>query len=117
MPRFTISRHDHPEVHWDFFLEDGEELLTWRLTHPLDVEEPIAAKKLPSHRLIYLDYSGPVSRNRGTVTKLVTGHFDWLTGDANATIIEVHLTSTEFRGRCELRHIDDDDWACRFQSS
>ena len=31
MPQFVLLEHDHPELHWDFMLESGDALLTWRL--------------------------------------------------------------------------------------
>ena len=34
MPRFVILEHDHPSLHWDFILEVGEVLWTWRLSAP-----------------------------------------------------------------------------------
>lgn len=113
MPRFTISRHDHPELHWDLFLEDGSELLTWRLSEPPDSDQTIAAHVLPNHRHVYLDYAGPVSGNRGTVTPLTTGHFEWLIGDPSAKTIRVRLTSEEIHCECELRQLNADGWECR----
>ncbi len=115
MPRFTISRHDHPELHWDLFLEDGAELLTWRLSKPPNFPETISATTLPNHRLVYLDYAGPVSGDRGTVTPLMTGQFEWLSGDRNSKTIRVRLDSEGFHGDCELGQIDSDEWECRFQ--
>ena len=44
-------------------------------------EEPIpgrsiAAEPLPDHRLVYLDYEGPISGNRGTVARWDAGEFE-----------------------------------------
>src|SRR5690348_11647704 len=61
MPRFAILAHDHPAPHWDLFLEAGPVLRSWRLAGPLVVNTPIAAAPAPDHRLVYLDYEGPVS--------------------------------------------------------
>ncbi len=116
MPRFTISHHDHPDEHWDFFLEHGGELLTWRLAQPMSNRDTIVARKLPNHRSVYLDYSGPLSGNRGTVTRVMTGQFEWRVGDPDAGIIEILLSSDVINGVCVLRHIDADDWECHFQT-
>ncbi len=72
MPRFAILEHDHPFLHWDFMLEVEDSLRTWRLLQePLlnDAEKQIrcVAEPLADHRIAYLDYEGPVSRDRGTV--------------------------------------------------
>ena len=47
MPRFVILEHDHPQLHWDFMLEVGEVLWTWRLaTAPRGGPETIAAERI-----------------------------------------------------------------------
>src|SRR5204862_462785 len=70
MPRFVILEHDHPERHWDFMLEAGPVLRTWRLAKAPDATGiRIAAQPLGDHRALYLDYEGPLSGARGTVTR------------------------------------------------
>jgi len=56
-------------------LEAGDVLRTWALSEEPRLGTPIDAEALPDHRLAYLDYEGPVSRNRGTVTRWDTGHY------------------------------------------
>ncbi|MEW4490437.1 DNA polymerase ligase N-terminal domain-containing protein [Thalassoglobus sp. JC818] len=68
MARFAILRHDWPFLHWDFLVESGNILLTWRLAIEPAYEVEIAAEQLPPHRLVYLDYEGPVSGGRGEVS-------------------------------------------------
>src|SRR5262249_60769057 len=34
MPRYVVLEHDHPGLHWDFMLEAGAVLRTWRLSAP-----------------------------------------------------------------------------------
>ena len=75
MPRFVILEHDHPFLHWDLMLESGESLRTWRLHGEPPAGRTIAAEPLPDHRLAYLDYEGPVSGNRGTVTRWDAGEY------------------------------------------
>ena len=69
MPRFVILEHDHPALHWDLMLESGDVLRTWRLVAPPTAIGEVAAEASFDHRLIYLDYEGPVSGNRGTVCR------------------------------------------------
>ena len=75
MQRFCIVRHDHPFWHWDFLLETGDHAECWRLLREPCCDEPIAAEKLPPHRLLYLDYEGPVSNSRGTVQRIAWGMY------------------------------------------
>ena len=73
--RFCILLHDHPYWHWDFLLEQGDHALCWRLLRQPCVDEPIAAEPLAPHRLLYLDYTGPVSDDRGTVRRIDMGTY------------------------------------------
>ena len=75
MPRYVVLTHDHPHPHWDFMLEQGGTLRSWRL-----LQEPlsgmvISAVSLPNHRKHYLDYEGPISNNRGEVQRWDRGEF------------------------------------------
>jgi DNA polymerase Ligase (LigD) len=76
MPRFVVLTHDHPFLHWDLMLEQGDALRTWRLARPPEAGEPIDAEVLPDHRLAYLEYEGPVSGDRGTVERWDGGTYD-----------------------------------------
>jgi len=80
MPRFVILTHDHPHLHWDFMLDVDGTLKTWRLeTEPVPGESfETVVERLPDHRLAYLDYEGPVSNNRGTVTRWDCGEYTTL---------------------------------------
>jgi hypothetical protein len=70
MPRFVVLRHDGPRgLHWDFMLEMGQGLATWALDRAPDAAGPIPAKALPEHRLAYLDFEGPLSGDRGAVSR------------------------------------------------
>lgn len=57
--------------------EAAEALLTWATGELPDDDHPgrIAAVMLPPHRKIYLDYEGPVSAGRGTVSRVERGRF------------------------------------------
>jgi DNA polymerase Ligase (LigD) len=112
MPRFAILRHDYPTVHWDLFLESGPVLRSWRLLDPLGPDATVLAEPAGDHRLIYLDYEGPVSGGRGTVTRVDAGTFAWELDTDDR--IAVQLSGIAFRGRLELQ-AESAGWTCRFQ--
>lgn len=80
MPRFVVLCHEFPEgharlKHWDLMFEWGSSLRTWAMARePLSADE-IEAEQLADHRLAYLDYEGPVSGDRGSVTRWDAGDF------------------------------------------
>ena len=77
MPRrFVILEHNHPFPHWDLLLEEECAARTWRLLRKPCLGEPIAAELLPDHRLMYLDYEGVVSGDRGSVKRFLAGTYD-----------------------------------------
>jgi hypothetical protein len=74
MPRFVIHYHEMPPQgdrasHWDLMLERAGVLRTWELAEAPTADRPVAARSLPDHRLAYLDYEGPISGDRGVVTR------------------------------------------------
>lgn len=75
MPRYVILEHDWPERHWDFMLEAGPVLETWKLSSAPTQGIRIPAEKLFNHRLMYLDYEGPIPGSRGSVTRWDAGTY------------------------------------------
>ncbi|HEV2948633.1 MAG TPA: DNA polymerase ligase N-terminal domain-containing protein [Gemmataceae bacterium] len=73
MLRYVILEHDWPQKHWDFMLEVGDVLQTWRLRTAPVANMDISAEKTFDHRLMYLDYEGPVSGHRGSVVRWDAG--------------------------------------------
>lgn len=73
--RFVILEHTYRGVHWDFMLECDAELRTWALSEPPQPGTSIVARPLADHRLAYLDYEGPVSRERGAVKRWDRGSY------------------------------------------
>ncbi len=75
--RFAVLEHDWPFLHLDFLLQSGDSLLSWRL--PVEAKSfPLSATPLPRHRLLYLDYEGPLSNQRGQVRRVDAGGLRWL---------------------------------------
>lgn len=85
MPRFVVLEHDWPTRHWDLLLEDAGVLKAWRL-----LCEPTGdgrSEPNADHRLMYLDYEGPLSGGRGAVTRWDSGTFEWVErGDGRAVV-------------------------------
>src|SRR5262249_16221435 len=108
MPRFAILTHDHPHLHWDFLLEAGEALRAWRLDGELEIGGGASAMALPDHRLIYLDYEGPVSGGRGTVTRWDSGTYEAERWEPDE--IQVTLRGERILGQITLRQVDGTKW-------
>ena len=60
------------------FDPDARTLETWALQSEPIVGAKINAKRLEDHRARYLDEEGPLSNNRGRVSRLLEGEFEWL---------------------------------------
>jgi hypothetical protein len=113
MPRFVLLRHECPPgfdipSHWDFMLEDGGALLTWRLMQLPANQEPIPATRLADHRLAYLDFEGPLSENRGSVRRIDSGTFTWL--ERRPECMHLELAGRRLRGSVELEQVAAEYW-------
>jgi hypothetical protein len=99
MPRYVILGHDFPAPHWDFMLEAGDVLRTWRLAAPPQPGGAVAAEPSFDHRRAYLDYEGPVGGGRGTVRRWDAGTFTWEEAPEG---VAVRLEGARLRGRARL---------------
>jgi hypothetical protein len=61
----------------------------------------LSAESIADHRLAYLDYEGPVSRERGSVQRWDTGSVDWL--EQSAELIRLKVAGTRLHGELSLR--------------
>ena len=100
MPRFAILEHDWPTMHWDFLLESGGMLRAWRLR-----EEPGPGRTVPAeanfdHRLMYLDFEGPLFGDRGSVTRWDAGTFEWIVNEPDR--VSVKLRGVKLIGRATV---------------
>jgi hypothetical protein len=80
MPRFVILQHTTPPgyerpLHWDLMLESGDVLRTWALEQEPTNGATINAEQLADHRSAYLEYEGPISGERGSVTRWDQGTY------------------------------------------
>ncbi|MCA9075725.1 MAG: hypothetical protein KDA93_11875 [Planctomycetaceae bacterium] len=107
--RFVILTHDHPFLHWDFMLESGDVLRTWRLEREPQSGVDFRATELPDHRRMYLDYEGPVSGDRGTVRRWDAGTYSISGESSNELTIDIAGEHT--CGTITLRKTDvADEW-------
>ena len=121
MPGYVILRHEPPAdavrpVHWDFMLESGDRLRTWALTEEPRLGATIAAIPLADHRTAYLVYEGPVSGNRGSVTRWDHGTYSTLREDD--AIWQVRLRGSRWTGLASLRRDAEDSqrWDVEFSA-
>jgi hypothetical protein len=112
MPRFVILEHDHPQLHWDFMLEIGPVLRTWRLAEAPRSSREILATAIHDHRPFYLDYEGALSGNRGRVVRWDAGTYDELTSAEDD--LQVRLQGTRLNGIVKLVRSEGSDWRFRF---
>lgn len=120
MPRYVVLRHETPQsdsrpTHWDFMLESGDVLRTWALAEEPSVGLAIAAESLPDHRMAYLDYEGPISGDRGTVTQWDAGTYE-LVSEASDVLI-LTLSGERLSGTTRLSLVSDRDRRWRFEYS
>lgn len=83
MPQYVILRHELPPgnvrtSHYDVMFDTGTTLRTWAVDAPPDSPHEQLAEPLPEHRRDYLTYEGPVSGNRGEVTRWDEGTYETL---------------------------------------
>jgi hypothetical protein len=114
MPRYVILEHDWPVRHWDFMLESGDVLRTWRLAAPPRPGESVAAAPIGDHRRAYLDHEGPVSGGRGTVTRWDAGAFCW---EGAGEGVAVRLEGARLRGRARLEADGAGGWRLAFEAT
>ena len=101
--RFTILEHDHPFLHWYLLIQDGNVLTACRLLQRPKAGCWIEAEALPDHRLMYLDYEGPVSNNRGHVVQFTTGVLEPLPALDAGDVQSYNLFDTSFATKAERK--------------
>lgn len=91
--RFVILRHSgHGPLHYDWMLEEGEALATWRTAESPDdlaIGQSVEATRLPDHRTAYLDYEGPISGHRGQVDRVGAGACELIEHTATRWVVRL----------------------------
>jgi hypothetical protein len=114
--KFVIQRHSTgSDVHWDFMLESGDVLQTYRLDKSPQqlIDNPAGAVKIFDHPLKFLTYEGPVNNGRGEVSIADSGTYKITRQSSDQ--IELILTGKALSGKFILTHIEADNW--RFAKS
>ena len=88
-------------------LESEGHLRTWALSYAPDLGEPITAEALDDHRLAYLDYEGPVSKDRGSVARWDRGTYQVQREDGDQLVVV--LRGDRLCGRATLTRLPGDD--------
>ena len=109
--KFVIQEHSSgSDVHWDFMLEMGNILQTYRLDKtPQDlIQTPAGAIKIFDHPLKFLTYEGPVNKGRGSVRIADSGSYE-IAHQADDRL-ELDLNGKILKGKFTLSHIEGDNW-------
>ncbi|MCH8042309.1 MAG: hypothetical protein IID44_01195 [Planctomycetes bacterium] len=110
MPRFVILHHEMPpdgkrSSHWDFMLQWEDVLKTWALDERPETGKTTAATALDDHRTAYLDYEGPISDDRGSVTRWDAGTYRLVRQSEEEWVID--LAGNRLTGRVTLVRASD----------
>lgn len=118
--RFVLLRHEMPDSsargsHYDLMLERRNDLFTLELREELLPDVSQTARELAPHRKAYLDYEGPVSRDRGYVRAVDRGVLNILTWDEET--IAADFLGDSLQGRLKLtRERDSALWLVEFRA-
>lgn len=116
--RFVIQEHTTgPDVHWDFMLESGGILQTYRLDKAPQqlLHSPANAVKIFDHPLKFLTYQGPVDEGRGNVRITESGTYKIVHQAHNR--IKLSLSGKILKGKFTLTHIEGNNWQFAADSS
>ena len=112
--KFVIQEHTtgirRRQIHWDFMLEWGETLQTYRLDKaPQQIlHSPADAVKIFNHSLKFLTYQGPVNKGKGSVRIVEIGTHQIVNHERNR--IELDLSGQILKGKFTLCNVKDDKW-------
>jgi len=111
--RFVVLQHESPAgLHWDLMLEMGPTLATWALPQPPDATAAMTVEALPEHRPAFLDYEGPLSAGRGSVTRWDRGTYRL--ERRTDTELAVILAGEKLTGRATLTRLPGEPNRWRF---
>lgn len=114
--RFVILRHaDGVGEHFDLMIENGERLATWKFPSFPDPAVPasVLGQRIGEHRRIYLEYEGPISNDRGEVTREDEGNCRIEAATDSLWVFDAE--GSRFLGKFELRQSssESDEWLLR----
>jgi len=108
--RFVIQEHTTPDgVHWDFMLEQGDGLKTFRLEQPPQavLDHAVRATRIFDHPLRFLMYEGPVQKGTGKVRIVDRGTCEQSGGE---DVIAFDLRGEVLRGGFTLTRVEGATW-------
>lgn len=108
---YVILEHTTPrDIHFDFMLETGGILSTWRINIPPDELKttPTKAEKIFDHPIKFLTYQGPVNKGTGNVTTVDKGTYSIInqTGDK----LKIRIKANILDGAYTLTKITENTW-------
>ncbi len=106
MPRFVVLRHETPldanrPSHYDLMFELDTVLRTWAVPDVPTATDRLQAELLADHRLAYLDYEGPISGDRGSVSRWDSGQYVLVRDSDDQWTVRV--SGNHWRGELSLR--------------
>ena len=118
--RFVVLLHRQKAAHhFDLMIDAGQKLATWKMADPPETarDAPQRCLRLPDHRRRYLDYEGPISQNRGEVTRHDAG--DCVVHAQSKTCWEVTFHGHRLIGRVHIEAADQsgETWLLRFATA
>jgi hypothetical protein len=111
MMRFVILWHDWPEAHYDLLLEAVDCAWAWRLPVPPEAGREITACRNRDHRLLYLEYEGPLTENRGRVRRWDAGSYE---GTLATVPLRLKVLGERLRGTLVLEPQDEALWHLQY---
>jgi hypothetical protein len=87
------------------FEADGV-LLTWAASELPAIGGSVTGERLADHRLMYLDYEGPVLGDRGRVQRMDGGQFEWL--ETTPTRYLAKINGEKLRGQLLVEKTAED---------
>lgn len=116
----VLEHRDGAGLHYDLMIETSDPgLATWKLAQPPEQAalSELACERLVDHRKAYLEYEGPISGDRGHVSRRDAGRCVVQAG--RPSDLEVVFEGRRLQGRFRLVESEDAEgvWAFRFCGS
>lgn len=110
-PHYVILKHTTPkDTHWDFMLETGDHLSTWRIPiHPNKLKTtPAKAEKIFDHPIKFLSYQGPVNKGTGNVTTADKGTYKIISQTPKK--LQIKIKARIINGTYTLAKVINNTW-------
>ena len=111
LKRFVIQKHvRQTDVHWDFMIEQGQSLQTWRIDTAPDkiTHNAVNAQKIADHPLRFLTYEGPVNERKAAVQIADSGTYRIIEKDKSNITLE--MDGKILKGKFSLKHTNGNQW-------